>query len=256
MKQSYENNGFIRVKSFLSQAELTSLTHAVDKFHSAWLRENQSFYQERAINSAYLTSKQHLADADRETLFQVAASDKIAAMLASLPIKRPAFMNTQLFFDPANPARKNYWHRDSQYHLSIEEQKQALSGPEVIHFRIALKDEPGIELIPGSHRQWDTSESLAIRLEQQNKTSDMPIDGSVVLPLQKGDLLVFSANMIHRGLYGMNRMALDIIYCEALPDLLQFVDLSCLPSKSQLKRLDYPIFFENTMDVAETTTMT
>ena len=251
---SYDKNGFILIKSFLTQEELVPLTHVVEKFHTSWLMENQSFYQERAINSAYLTGKQHLGEEERSALFKVLGSEKVAAILASLPIKRPAFMNTQLFFDPANPAKKNYWHRDSQYHLSIEEQKQALAGPEVIHFRIALKDEPGIELIPGSHRQWDSAQAFAVRMEQGNKTNDMPIDGSLILPLKKGDLLVFSANMLHRGLYGMDRKALDIIYCEALPELLQFVDLSCLPSKCQLASLDYPIFFENTIDIAGTTT--
>ena len=27
----------------------------------------------------------------------------------------PAFMNTQLFFNPINPAQKDFWHRDCQY---------------------------------------------------------------------------------------------------------------------------------------------
>jgi len=64
-----------------------------------------------------------------------------------------SIMNTQLFFNPVNDGQKNYWHRDSQYHLSIEEQKEALVGPDVVHFRIPLTNEPGIELVPCTHQR-------------------------------------------------------------------------------------------------------
>ncbi|MEP1448201.1 MAG: hypothetical protein ABJK37_19010 [Paraglaciecola sp.] len=47
-------------------------------------------------------------------------------------------MGSQLFFDPFKPQQANYWHRDPQYHLSVEEQKSALTGPDILHVRIPL----------------------------------------------------------------------------------------------------------------------
>ena len=60
--------------------------------------------------------------------------------------KQPCCLNTQLFFDPVNKQQSNYWHRDPQYHLSVEQQKAALARGEVIHFRLPLVDEPGLDL--------------------------------------------------------------------------------------------------------------
>lgn len=37
------------------------------------------------------------------------------------------------------------------------------------------------------------------------------------IALEVGDVLLFSANMIHRGLYAKNRLTLDLLYCERSP---------------------------------------
>ena len=158
-------------------------------------------------------------------------------------------MNTQLFFNPVNHEQKNYWHRDPQYHLSIDQQKQALLGPEVIHFRIALEDEPGIELVPGSHKRWDSDEELAVRLEVSGQKNDQDISSGLSIPLAKGDLLIFSANMIHRGLYGKNRMSLDILFCEAQPEFVQFAEADCLPTNEHMSYCENPIAFQNTIKI-------
>lgn len=235
--EQYQNSGFCLIKNFLSPDELPAITDVVEQFHLGWQQDNAEFYQQQAINSAYLTTPKYLSDAQRMVLFQLICADKINHILAQLPFNKIGFMNTQLFFNPVNPEKKNYWHRDSQYHLSIEQQKAALSGPEVIHFRLALRDEPGIELMPGTHKKWDNEQELAVRLEQNGNVNSQPLANSKAIPLQQGDLLIFSANMLHRGLYGQDRLALDIIYSEALPELLQFVAKECLPSQHQLAQL-------------------
>lgn len=160
--------------------------------------------------------------------------DKVGALLPA----GAAFMNTQLFFNPHNAAQPNYWHRDPQYHLSLPQQKAALSGPEVLHFRVPVRDEPGIELIPGTHRRWDCEDELAVRLEQEGRRNCEALESGEVLPLQAGDLLVFSANMLHRGIYGENRLALDILFCEPDPALMQHVEAGCLPPAAILAGLE------------------
>ena len=35
--------------------------------------------------------------------------------------------------------------------------------------------------------------------------------------------------MLHRGIYGQQRKALDVLFCDPVPELLRFADISCLP---------------------------
>ncbi|MDZ7871219.1 MAG: hypothetical protein U5L02_18795 [Rheinheimera sp.] len=138
---------------------------------------NAQFYAEKAVNSAYLTAKKYLNSAGRESLFKFIGSAKFMDVVVSIMGGRPTFMNTQLFFDPVNEGQKNYWHRDPQYHMSIDEQKQALLDQTLSTFEFLLSDEPGIELIPGTHRRWDNDDELDVALEGNGRKShDKPID--------------------------------------------------------------------------------
>lgn len=243
----YKSEGYAHIKGFYSDAEVSEIRPIVERFHAAWKQANISFYQERAINSAYLTGKQYLNSADREALIRFVASNKLMSLAKAVFASQPAFMNTQLFFNPVDESQQNYWHRDSQYHLSIEEEKNALNGPKAMHFRIALADEPGMEIVPKSHIQWDSSQSLKVRRELNGHKSDEALPDTVTLPLQKGDVLVFSAHAIHRGLYGLDRLALDVLFCDPVEELLQFVNTDCLPSKELLAKLEDASAFEATL---------
>jgi len=249
LKTEYNKNGYMLFKGFFNEQEIAPICDVITKFHLAWQADNQEFYTKRAVNSAYLTSKKYLNDEDRNILFQFISTHKLIDVVTQMPMIKVAFMNTQLFFNPVNLSQKNYWHRDPQYHLSLEEQQQALAGPEVLHFRIALTDEPGIELIPRTHKCWDSEEELNVRLEQVGKSNYNDISTGVVVPLNKGDLLVFSANMIHRGLYGKDRLSLDVLFCEAEESLVNFVDADCLPDKDVINNLQQPIAFNNTLAI-------
>lgn len=244
MLDEYNKKGFACVKAFFSETQLAGIRQIILSFHDQWKKEHTTFYESKAVNSAYLTRKGVLAEADRLCLFQFLASDKFISVVASVFDSQPVFMNTQLFFNPFNVGQKNYWHRDPQYHLSIEEQKAALTGPDVVHFRIPLFDEPGVEFIPGSHQYWDTPQEQAVRLEEGGRKNYEPLESGVKTPLDAGDLLVFSANMIHRGLYGKDRLALDVLFCERDKGLLEFIDVSCLPDDQMLGALQNPDYFE------------
>lgn len=168
-------------------------------------------------------------------------------ILTSIISQDPVFMNTQLFFNPVNKDQKNYWHRDPQYLLSLEEQKEALKKFSVLHFRIPLMNEPGIELIPGTHIKWDTDEELEIRLEINGRKNSEDISSGKIIKLESGDLLVFSANMIHRGLYGMNRFALDILFCDFDLEFANFIESDCLPSDHNFNMIENPAVFKNSL---------
>nr|MBL0709556.1 hypothetical protein [Colwellia sp.] len=65
--------------------------------------------------------------------------------------------------------------------------------------------------------------------------------------LAEGDLLVFSADMIHRGLYGLDRLAFDILVFDSVADYIDYVDDDCLPEISMLNKISNPKLFINTL---------
>ena len=247
MTTEYSELGYKLYRDFFSPAEMQQLYKILSSFHESWQTSNADFYAKKAVNSAYITGPDHLSAQSRLELFQFIGSTKMMTVVADIIPLRPAFMNTQLFFNPCNTEQKNYWHRDPQYHLSLEQQQAALSGPDVVHFRIPLVDEPGLELVPSSHKQWDSQEELDVRLENNGRRNYENLSTGKSLPLSAGDLLVFSANMIHRGLYGMERLAFDIIFCESDPELTKHASASCLPSEYELARLEDGSAFANTL---------
>jgi len=251
----YRAQGFVHLPGFFDQQALACLHDAVQRFHEAWVLENVDLYRTRAVNSAFLTSPRHLSPADRTVLFQFAAQARVGAVLREVFEGPVAFMNTQLFFNPVNIAQRNYWHRDIQYTgMTVEEQQRALATSNVVHLRVALHSEPGLELIPGTHVRWDTPEEFAVRMEQGSRRHSDEIAGAQQVALQRGDLLVFSANMLHRGLYGMDRLAFDMLFCDPEPALLAHVQQDCLPDAATLAMVECPELFLRAQAVKEPAT--
>ena len=244
-EQDYQKNGYILVKGLFRPEELTNIHGVVNCFHDRWLKDNAEFYAKKAINSAYLTNRKYLTPEQRMVLFNLLTSDEILQLLHQVIPDAPVFMNTQLFFNPSTKEQNNYWHRDTQYHMNFDQQKAALKGPEVLHIRVLLTDEPGLELIPGSHTDWDTDEELLVRLERDGHVSHEALSRGVTIGLEVGDVLLFSANMIHRGLYGMDRFALDLLYFESDPEIMKFVDQDCFPNEEEMKKIKKPQVFLN-----------
>lgn len=246
---NFEEQGYLLVHGFLDVEAIVELRHTLLSFHGQWLDKHRQHYEHGAINSAYITAPEMLDANQRLQLFELIASQKMLEAVASCGLAPAAFMNTQLFFDPLNPAQRNYWHRDQQYHLSLEDQQTSLRGPQVLHCRLATVAEAGVELVPGSHRRWDSDEELAVRTEQQGRHRYDDLPGTVSIALKAGDLLVFSASMIHRGLYGGDRLAFDILYCEPDAELLRWVEEPCLPTAEERARLENVALFERTLAV-------
>lgn len=247
MNQFYNESGYLLIRGFLNESEVLKLHSVIAEFHRLWQKDNATYYAQSAVNSAYLTNRGYLNDRQRQVLFDFIGSEKLMYIVNELIPKQPCFLNTQLFFNPMNPKQSNYWHRDPQYHLSVEQQKAALSASDVIHFRLPLLDEPGIELIPGTHKRWDSTEELEVRLEQNGYKNDQALSQGKVIKLSAGDLLIFSANMIHRGLYGLDRLAFDILFCQPDPSVIQFVSSDTLPTAEDLISLENPDAFDNTI---------
>lgn len=248
-KHLYQEHGFFVVKNIFTTETLSKLEKILLKHHQLWIANNRDFYQSQAINSAYITGTQYLDAAERMTLFRFIACNEIMQVLQSL-IATPSFMNAQLFFNPVNSAQKNYWHRDIQYTgLSEDQQKQSLRNDQVLHFRIPLRYEPGVELVPGTHLRWDNEREYQVRHQLDGHQPSDNLPNGKTIPLQAGDLLVFSANMIHRGLYGMtngvDRFTLDLLFCATDPHLLRYARRDAFPDQADLDGLANPQLFRN-----------
>ena len=241
---NYKKYGYSLHRNFFKEEEIAIIEPILIKFHNSWLKEHARHYANGTLNSHSLTSSKYINNTEKKTLFDFIAQNKLYSLLEKLIPQQAKFLNTQLFFDPKNANQENYWHRDIQYTgKSEEEQKQAIKTQNVLHFRIPLKTELGIELIPQTHRRWDSKEEYEVRKSLNNKKTSDELKNSKRFALKRKDLLIFSANMIHRGIYGKERFSFDIIYCDDNPSILKFRDIKNLPPSNEIaKRTNIRLF--------------
>jgi len=193
----YVQQGYFVIRNYFNDAEISSLKKVVLKFHQSWKQDNSTFYQEEAFNSSLITGSKYLAPDDRLKLFNFISSTKVMSIVDSIILTDPAFMNTQLFFNPVNIEQKDFWHRDCQYDHDIEVQQKVIQETQVLHLRVPLFDELGMELVPGTHKRWDNEEEFNVRQEEKGRVSSENLSTGKKIKLAAGDLLVFSADMIH-----------------------------------------------------------
>jgi ectoine hydroxylase-related dioxygenase (phytanoyl-CoA dioxygenase family) len=247
LKSNYDDQGYFVLRDYFTASEISSLRKVILKFHELWKQDHQEFYQQEAFNSSLITGSQYLASDDRVQLFNFISSKKMMDVVESVIPTNPAFMNTQLFFNPVNPHQKDFWHRDCQYDHDVEGQKKAIQETQVLHLRVPLFDELGMELVPETHKRWDSEEEFNVRQEEKGRVSSENLSTGKKIKLAAGDLLVFSADMIHRGIYGLDRLALDILVFDPSADFIDYVDDDCLPNNSILNKIHDPRLFINTM---------
>ena len=249
LNSEYDDQGYFVIRNYFNASEISSLRKVVLKFHELWKQDNAKFYREEAFNSSLITGIQYLEFDDRVRLFNFISSKKIMDVVESVIPANPAFMNTQLFFNPVNPQQKDFWHRDCQYDHDVAVQKKVIHETQVLHLRVPLFDELGMELVPGTHKRWDSEEEFNVRQEIKGRVSSESLSTGKTIRLAAGDLLVFSADMIHRGLYGLDRLALDILVFDSAADFVDYVDDDCLPDNAMLEKIDDPRLFLNTIDL-------
>lgn len=235
---SYKENGYLLLENFFTETDLQAIEKILYKFHEKWMVDNASSFEKGVLNSHSLTSGNYLDMEEKTALFQFISQQSIQEIIDTIYTDKPVFLNTQLFFDPKDNSQKNYWHRDIQYTgLTVEEQKQAIKHQDVVHFRIPMKAELGIELIPKTHREWDLPHEFDVRNSLNNSKPSHDLERGKTIQLKRGDLLVFSANMIHRGIYGKDRFSFDVIFCSNIPEIKRFIDQNNYPSEKILKKL-------------------
>ncbi len=242
------DNGYYVLENFVNEENLVELEHILEKFHKSWCEKNKEFFERNAINSAYITSGEFLQPSERLCLLKFIASKNVVKEVFNVLGTNACFLNSQLFFDPYNENQANYWHRDIQYSgMDESEQRNIIeaSGHDVVHFRLALRDELGVELIPSSHSKWDSLEELDTRLEKAGKKPSDDISTGRCIALKRGDVLVFDANIIHRGHYGKERLSFDLLFCKEDPSILKYANVDCFPNNDELDQIDHAEIFKH-----------
>ncbi|WP_241547985.1 phytanoyl-CoA dioxygenase family protein [Leptospira stimsonii] len=207
----FKKNGYYLFRNYFSKEELSVVSKIVLEANRNWREKNDV---PENVNSAYLTSDTFLPGfQNRERLFEFISDRRLVAIAETLIQSKVFFLNTQLFYNPISVSKKPYWHRDIQY-MGIEEEKQKdiIKEDAVLHFRIPFQEDPGMDFIPGSHLRWDTDLERNTRLELNGRRNFEELPNSIRVPHKPGDLLVFSAHLIHKGVYGLDRSSFDILY--------------------------------------------
>lgn len=250
-QQTFQQQGFIVLRQFYSHIELAEFRRCIDAVFPSWFEQNrQTIFDQCQVNMHSLTHSDYYVDnsAQRVQFFKAIVAEKLATQLNLMFDDEIYFHNTQLFFNPPNPKRTPYWHRDLQYSPVPDEQQQRAQAEMLsLHVRIPLVPETSLELVPGSHRQWDSDLERDVRFERNGHTQNETLPGSELVALKAGDVLIFDAQMLHRGLYANDaeRMALDLCLGHPHPLTNSFLDSAVLPTDDELQQLADPELYLN-----------
>lgn len=238
------------VEGLVRPRELQRLARIVHRIKGQWCAENRSGYlQQGLVNMHSLTHPRYFENHahERLDLFRAMTPPRLVALLDRLFGDGVYFHNSQLFFNPHDVSRPACWHRDLQYSAVDPAAQQAeLLNLLALHVRIPLVPETGIELIPGTHGRWDTPLERDVRMQQNGRSGSEDLPGALQVSLEAGDVLIFSAQMIHRGNYRLNpcRLALDLCVGKQHPFTAAWLDADNLPTEQELERIDNRHWYE------------
>jgi len=220
-------------------------------FFNSWRSRNDAVvFEHKLVNMHSLTKAEYFEDSadQRVGFFNALAPKKLTSLLELMFGSGIYFHNTQLFFNPLDSTQLPYWHRDLQYRSLSDDIQQAQQHNMVsLHIRIPLVKEKGIELVPGTHKRWDTKLEREVRFELNGHSNSEQLPNGTLIELDVGDILIFSSQMIHRGNYQGNdsRKALDL--CVGKPHHLtaSFLDGQVLPTSQELKLIKNKQWYSN-----------
>lgn len=258
-KALFQEHGYLLLPQLLDLARIAALSDILLAIHRQWLAEHAVAYAERGLLNMHgltMPSFFHEEPARRAQCFNLMAAPKLVEVLQEAIDNQLYFHGTQLFFNPFDREQPTYWHRDIQYMgLSEDDQQRYLSELCNLHVRIPLIPETGFELVPGSHRRWDTEPERQTRLELAGRAKSDALSNGKCFDLQPGDVLIFSAHMLHRGHYRNNpeRLSLDILLGKPHALVSSSLDGRQLPTDGELALIEHPLWYQNARKLIRST---
>ncbi len=256
-RDHFDDKGYAVLSALLNESQIADIVAAVNPVFGQWFDTNQTkITRHGMVNMHSLTHPSHFDDGvSRVGFFNAISPTALVNAVQQMFGNELYFHNTQLFFNPLDKTKLPYWHRDMQYNpiedsLLREEQKNMLS----LHLRIPLFDERGVELIPGSHKRWDTQTERKVRLELGGHKNTESLPGAELIQLKVGDVLVFDSQMIHRGNYALNheRRALDLCVGKYHRLMASGLDVNILPTLTELSEIKNKDWFNTAYQLLQT----
>lgn len=257
LRNQYNESGYVILRSCLSDAQVSTIGEHVERIYQQWLCENETeIFSSKLVNMHSLTRVEYFSESpeERVNFFKAIVPVELTGAIEGMFGGEIYFHNTQLFFNPTNSARLPYWHRDMQYSpIKDSVQREAQNEMLSLHIRIPLVQEKGVALIVGSHKRWDTVLERDVRFELNDHTNNDSLPNTVLIDLAPGDVLIFNAQMIHRGNYELNTMrkALDVCVGEYHPLTFEYLDESVLPSDCEMKDIDNNEWYKRALNLME-----
>jgi ectoine hydroxylase-related dioxygenase (phytanoyl-CoA dioxygenase family) len=254
-KTTFARQGYVVMKAFFDAAHIEKLSSTVDRIYRQWLEDNRAGYvRDGLVNMHSLTSPRYFERdaAGRIDFFEHLAPVKLTTAMERIFGNELYFHNTQLFFNPFDHKRLPYWHRDLQF-SPLDDAAQAREQRSLVslHVRVPLARETGLELIPGTHQRWDTELESNVRFERNGHKNSEELPGAVVVELDPGGIVVFDAQMLHRGNYHLNktRKALDICIGKPHPFTEKYLDENILPGEQEMKSISNNLWYTRARNV-------
>lgn len=213
LRNFWLNEGYILVRGLFSPERTEQLGSICEEILQQWYCKNPETGEPGgnpdAVSMRHLNHPGYFAHAPESLNFfmDAVADDAVIETCRTILDEPPLFRCTSLFMNPTKNSQDGNWHRDSQFLYPDEsEEKNLFAGAHSngggIQMQIALVPSDDSEIVPGSHRRWDTAAEYKIRKAAKganNRSNDMP--GALRLALQPGDAFAFNAFGLHRGRY-------------------------------------------------------
>jgi ectoine hydroxylase-related dioxygenase (phytanoyl-CoA dioxygenase family) len=146
-------------------------------------------------------------------LMDACADELLLGVARSILCEPALFRCTTYWFNPRTKREDGEWHRDTQFVAKGESEEKSMLEDHwsrtvsCIQLQVALAPSDDVQVVPGSHKRWDTPEEYAIRRADDfahNRSPGMP--GALRIALQPGDAALFNPNGLHRGQYHKDKL--------------------------------------------------
>jgi hypothetical protein len=219
----FHEHGYFVVPAFMPPTELGELRRAcdmaLDRARGASLEKGHT-----TAKIGLLADPSYFAH-DRGALDRIAAffgSAKVCALLDGLAHPSedgpPRIKSADYYHEQTRRDWDGDWHRDSQFGQPDPEiERRLVLTTTSVHVRVALETDDRLEIVPGSHRRWDTPDELRIRKGENRAIAAMP--EAMRMTLRPGDACIFHAWSIHRATYRRApvRRTVDALYAFGRP---------------------------------------
>jgi hypothetical protein len=206
IRERFRNDGFVKVPGALPPAELGRLRAAAERLiESCRSGRHTTVRRSPQHDDTWGAGQLFQPTCFEPELIEAMCGDAILTVNEAL-IGPSRLAVVSFLFNPERARWDGPWHRDSQYMLPQEPERQlevVIRRTWSVQWNVALVEDATLMVVPGSLERWNTPEEQAVldgdRLRSARATGPMP--GGIALRLQPGDGVAYTPLIIHRGIY-------------------------------------------------------